>query len=226
METIPCLVFRQQDFRCGYDDDGAAIGPPDIRAWKNHHTKAHVILLYSLDQCHLYPIPFSSSPFSILWVTLLYSTVETLFNPICLQQLADHRTIVRPLSSYRVYSEKKTCSWVIYPDVSTCDWPVFQKSGYWFWKCGLELFNTRCGCNFFFCPDFDSLATCVSFMLFLQIEISIFCVNFLWNKQPPVCSMAIYSPQKLGKNCNYKKLDNLFQSDKWYVFRNLATIFG
>ena len=100
---------------------------------------------------------------------------------------------------------KKTCSWVIYPDVSTCDWPGFQKSGYWFWKCGLELFNTRCGCNFFFCPDFDSLATCVSFMLFLQIEISIFCVNFLWNKQPPVCSMAIYSPQKFGKKCNYIK---------------------
>ena len=65
--------------------------------------------------------------------------------------------------------------------------------------------------QFLFCPDFASLATCVSFMLFLQIEISIFCVNFLWNKQPPVCSMTIYSPQKLGKKCNYKKLDNLFQ---------------
>ena len=195
METIPCLVFRQQDFRCGYDDDGAAIGPPDIRAWKNHHTKAHVILLYSLDQCHLYPIPFSSSPFSILWVTLLYSTVETLFNPICLQQLADHRTIVRPLSSYRVYSEKK----MFLSHLSRC---------FHLWLTGISVLNfgsavlsyvNMCGCNFFFCPDFDSLATCVSFMLFLQIEISIFCVNFLWNKQPPVCSMAIYSPQKLGE---------------------------
>ena len=107
METIPCLVFRQQDFRCGYDDEGAAIGPPDIRAWKNHHTKAHVILLYSLDQCHLYPIPFSSSPFTILLVTYYVFYGRTLFNPICLPQLADHRTIVQPLSSYRVYSEKK-----------------------------------------------------------------------------------------------------------------------
>ena len=107
VETIPCLVFRQQDFRCGYDDGAAAIGPPDIRAWKNHHTKAHVILLYSLDQCHLYPIPFSSSPFTILLVTYYVFYGRTLFNPICLPQLADHRTIVQPLSSYRVYSEKK-----------------------------------------------------------------------------------------------------------------------
>ena len=53
--------------------------------------------------------------------------------------------------------------------------------------------------QFLFCPDFDSLATCVSFMLFLQIEISIFCVNFLWNKQPPVCSMTIHKALNLKK---------------------------
>ena len=72
---------------------------------------------------------------------------------------------------------------------------IDQDFSFLFWKSGLELCN-RCGYNFFFCPDFDSLATCVSFMLFLQIEISIFCVVFLWNKQPPVCSMAIYTVLK------------------------------